>query len=76
MPPDGRTLQYRLKSVGRQAGLPDLTFQSLRDTFVVMCLQAGGDIYSVAYVLGTGITAIYDRYKPWLVKKDNFFKRD
>ena len=74
VPPDGRTLQYRLKSVGRQAGLPDLTFQSLRDTFVVMCLQAGGDIYSVAYVLGTGITAIYDRYKPWLVKKDNFLK--
>ncbi len=74
VPPDGRTLQYRLKSVGRQAGLPDLTFQALRDTFVVMCFQAGGDIYSVAYVLGTGITAVYDRYKPWIVKKDGFLK--
>ena len=74
IPPDGRTLQYRLKSVGRQAGLPNLTFQALRDTFVVMCIQAGGDIYSIAYVLGTGITAIYERYKPWLIKKDGFLK--
>ena len=74
VPPDGRTLQYRLKSVGRQAGLPDITFQTLRDTFVIMCLQAGGDIYSVAYVLGTSITAVYDRYKPWLIKKDGFLK--
>ena len=74
IPPDGRTLQYRLKSVGRQAGLPNLTFQPLRDTFVVMCIQAGGDIYSIAYVLGTGITAIYERYKPWLIKKDGFLK--
>ena len=74
VPPDGRTLQYRLKTVGKQADIPGLTFQALRDTFVVMCLQAGGDIYSIAYVLGTGINAIYDRYKYLLVKKDSFLK--
>lgn len=72
LPPDGRTLQYRLKAVGRQADVPELTFQVLRDTFVVMCLQAGGDIYSISYVLGTGVAAIYDRYKQWLVKKESF----
>ena len=72
VPPDGRTLQYRLKAVGKQANIPELTFQALRDTFVVMCLQAGGDIYSIAYVLGINVAAVYDRYAPWLVKKENF----
>lgn len=72
VPPDGRTLQYRLKAVGKQANVPELTFQALRDTFVVMCLQAGGDIYSIAYVLGINVAAVYDRYAPWLVKKENF----
>lgn len=72
VPPDGRTLQYRLKAVGRQADVPELTFQVLRDTFVVMCLQAGGDIYSIAYVLGINVAAVCDRYKSWLIKKENF----
>ncbi len=44
VPPDGRTLQYRLKAAGKLAGIQGLTFQMLRDTFVVMCLQAGGDV--------------------------------
>ena len=74
VPPDGRTLQYRLKVVGKQADVPELTFQVLRDTFVVMCLQAGGDIYSIAYVLGIKVAAVCDRYKYWLVKKDSFLK--
>lgn len=72
VPPDGRTLQYRLKAVGRQADIPGLTFQVLRDTFVVMCLQAGGDIYSIAYVLGVNVAAVCDRYKSWLIKKESF----
>lgn len=72
VPSDGRTLQYRLKAVGRQADVPELTFQVLRDTFVVMCLQAGGDIYSIAYVLGINVAAVCDRYKSWLIKKENF----
>jgi integrase len=72
VPPDGRTLQYRLKAVGRQADVPELTFQGLRDTFVVMCLQAGGDIYSIAYVLGINVAAVCDRYEAWFVKKESF----
>ena len=72
VPPDGRTLQYRLKAVGRQADIPELTFQVLRDTFVVMCLQAGGDIYSIAYILGINVAAVCDRYEPWIVKKEAF----
>jgi Site-specific recombinase XerC len=74
IPPDGRTLQYRLKTAGKQAGIPGLTFQMLRDTFVVMCLQAGGDVYSIAYLLGINVSAVCERYKAWLVKKDWFLK--
>ena len=74
LPPDGRTLQYRLKTAGKQAGVYELTFQSLRDTFVVMCLKAGGDVYSVAYVLGINVSAVCDRYKRWIVKNDGFLK--
>lgn len=74
VPPDGRTLQYRLKAAGKQAGIPGLTFQMLRDTFVVMCLQAGGDVYSIAYLLGINVSAVCERYKAWLVKKDGFLE--
>lgn len=73
--PDSRTLQYRLKAVGKKAGIKDLTFKMLRDTFVVLCLQAGGDVYSIAYVTGTGITALCDRYRHWMVRNDGFLKR-
>lgn len=74
VPPDGRTLQYRLKSVGKQAGITELTFQMLRDTFVVMCLQAGGDVYSIACLLGINVSAVCERYKAWIVKKNGFLE--
>lgn len=73
-PPDSRTLQYRLKNVGETALIEELNYQRLRDTFAVMCLQAGGDVYSVAYVMGVGTGAVCDRYGQWLVKKDVFLK--
>ncbi len=72
--PDGRTLQYRLKVAGDKAGIKGLTFKMLRDTFAVMCLQAGGDVYSLAYVMGTGIPALCERYRHWMVKNDRFLK--
>lgn len=72
--PDGRTLQNHLKSLGEQAWIPELTFKRLRDTFAVMCLQAGGDLYSVAYVLGVGTNAVCERYGQWLVKSDSFIR--
>ena len=74
VPPDGRTLQYRLKAAGKLAGIQGLTFQMLRDTFVVMCLQAGGDVYSIAYLLGINVYAVCERYRAWLVKKDGFLE--
>ncbi len=73
--PDSRTLQNHLKMLGKQAWISELTFKRLRDTFAVMCLQAGGDLYSVAYVLGVGINAVYDRYGQWLVRDDGFLKK-
>ena len=72
--PDGRTLQYRLKAAGEKAGLKGLTFKTLRDTFAVLCLQAGGDVYSLAYVMGSGIPAVCDRYGRWMVRNDGFLK--
>lgn len=39
-----------------------------------MCLQAGGDLYSVAYILGVGTNAVYERYGQWLVKNDSFIR--
>lgn len=72
--PDGRTLQYRLKVAGEKAGIKGLTFKILRDTFAVMCLQAGGDVYSLAYIMGTGVPALCDRYGQWMVRNDGFLK--
>ncbi len=72
--PDGRTLQYRLKVAGEKAGIKRLTFKMLRDTFAVMCLQAGGDVYSLAYVMGAGVSAVCDRYGEWIVKDYGFLK--
>lgn len=73
-PPDSRTLQYRLKKVGEIAWIEELNYQRLRDTFAVMCLQAGGDVYSVACVMGVGTGAVCDRYGQWIVKDDRFLK--
>lgn len=72
--PDGRTLQYRLKVAGEKSGIDGLTFKILRDTFAVMCLQAGGDVYSLAYIMGAGVPAVCDRYGQWMVKDDSFLK--
>ncbi len=72
--PDGRTLQYRLKASGEKAGIKGLTFKTLRDTFAVLCLQAGGDVYSLAYIMGAGVPAVCDRYGQWMVRNDGFLK--
>lgn len=73
-PPDSRTSQYRLKNVGETEWIEELNYQRLRDTFAVMCLQAGGYVYSVAYVMGVGTGAVYDRYGKWMVKDYEFKK--
>lgn len=73
--PDGRTLQYRLKVAGEKAGIKGLTFKMLRDTFAVMCLQVGGDVYSLAYIMGAGVSAVCDRYGQWMVKDDGFLNK-
>lgn len=72
--PDGRALQYRLKIAGETAGIKGLTFKTLRDTFAIMCLQAGGDVYSLAYILGTGVPAVCNRYGKWMIMDDSFLK--
>lgn len=73
--PEGRTLQYRLDHIGYEAGIEKVNFRMLRDTFAVKCLQAGGDIYSLAYVLGVGINIACERYRNWIVRDDELLKR-
>lgn len=72
---EGRTLQYRLKNIAIQLGFDILSYRALRDTFAVMCLQAGGDIYSLAYVLGITIVAAVERYGDWMIKDHTFLQR-
>jgi len=75
VPPDGRTLQYRLKVLGEQAGIQGLGFQALRDTFALMCLNAGGDVYSIAYVLGISAVTMCERYGQWVVRDEKFLTK-
>lgn len=72
VPPDGRTLQYRLKAIAGQTWIENLNFQILRDTFAVMCLQAGGDVCSLAYVMGITVPIVCERYKHWIVNDYEF----
>lgn len=74
LPPDIGILQHRLKTAGEQAGISNLTYQMLRDTFAVMSLHAGGDIYNVACVIGIDVSTACERYKPWLIMNDEFMK--
>ena len=73
-PPDSKSLQYRLRTAGEEAGISNLTYQTIRDTFAMLSLNAGGDAYSVAYVMGVSASVVCDRYGLWLVKNDDFMK--
>jgi len=72
---EGRTLQYRLKNIAAQLNMDLLNYRSLRDTFAVTCIQAGGDIYSISYILGITIAAAVERYGEWLVQDHDFLQR-
>lgn len=74
LPPDAKTLQRRIKTIGEQVGISNLTCQMLRDTFAVMGLHAGGDVYNVACVMGMDANTACERYGLWLVVNDGFMK--
>lgn len=74
LPPDVRTLQHRLKKAGEQVGITNLTYQMLRDTFAMMGLNAGGDVYNVACVMGIDVSTACERYGLWLEMDDRFMK--
>lgn len=75
LPPDAGILQCRLKKIGKEAEIPELTYHMLRDTFAVMSLHAGGDIYNVSCVMGISVNDACERYGPWLVMNDGFMKK-
>ena len=49
---DNRTIQYYLKRVQKGCGLEGISFNDLRDTFAVRCLESGGSILRLSEILG------------------------
>lgn len=68
--PHPKSIRDSLKVVAKNLGLPVLTFQDLRHTFAVRCIQSGCDLVTLMSLLGISQPgAIYDLYAP-------FFKVD
>jgi len=71
---EGRTLQYRLKKLGDKAGIENLSYRYLRDTFAVTCLRAGANVMTLAKILGINMQVVCDRYGEWIRYDDGFLK--
>jgi len=71
---EGRTLQYRLKKLGNQAGIENLSYRYLRDTFAVTSLYAGANVMTLAKILGVNMQVVCDRYGGWLRYDDSFLE--
>ena len=58
-----RTLQRRFKSILKKAGLPSVSYHSLRHAFATNCLQAGFDVKTLSEILGhASVKTTLDRY--------------
>lgn len=69
---DERTYQLHLKELSGMLNISRLGAKSLRDTFAVMCLRSGGDIYSVACLMGMALSSADVRYHDYLTVNDDF----
>ncbi len=47
-----RTINYRFKTILKNAGIKDIHFHSLRHTFATRCIEQGADITSLSRLLG------------------------
>jgi len=72
---EGRTLQYRLKTIGSKAGIENLYYRNLRDTFAVASLKAGANVMTLAKILGINMQVVCDRYGEWMRYDDGFLER-
>jgi len=72
---EGRTLQYRLKTLGSRAGIQNLYYRNLRDTFAVAGLKAGANVMTLAKILGINMQVVCDRYGEWIRYDDSFLER-
>lgn len=58
-----RTMQYRFKSVLKQASLPDVNFHALRHMFATNCAAVGFDIKTLSEILGhSSVQVTLNRY--------------
>ena len=51
-PVEPRTMQYRLRSLLKSEGLPDISFSSLRKLFISRCMSSGVDLVTITEILG------------------------
>ena len=56
-----RTMQNRLKKTGDACGIPNLTFNVLRDTYALSRIRDGADIRSLSMELGHSCIAVTER---------------
>lgn len=64
--PHPKSIRDSLKVVAKNLDLPVLTFQDLRHTFAIRCIESGCDLVTLMNLLGIAQPgAIYDLYAPY-----------
>jgi len=62
-PVEPRTLQQRFSTILKKAGLPKVTYHSLRHAFATNCVRAGFDVKTLSEILGhASVSTTLNRY--------------
>lgn len=76
---EARIINYRFKTLLKQANLPSIRFHSLRHTFATRCLEQGVDVATVSKLLGhASVKMTLDTYTDslWDSRKAALYKLD
>lgn len=61
-----------LKRRGNSSGIPEITLNLLRDTFILRSLERDMDVLRLSEALGTSTSTLYQKYGPYLrLARDN-----
>ena len=61
-PLEGTGIKLMIKRLGKKAGLKGIHVHRLRHTFAISFLRAGGDVFSLQYLLGHSTLSMTQRY--------------